>query len=124
MMLNVCAMSFIVLHSGAKPFVCMTLAERATHFPSQLSGGEQQRVAIARALAPTPKLILADEPTGNLDPDSRSLVLSALADCHREGRTIVVVTHDPVAAQQAQRSLCLRDGKLSTPPDVSVAQPE
>ena len=98
------------------------LGSRLHHKPTELSIGQQQRVALARTLVNNPRVILADEPTGNLDPDSRSLVLSALADCHREGRTIVVVTHDPVAAQQAQRSLRLCDGRLSTTPDVSVAR--
>ncbi len=98
------------------------LGSRLHHKPTELSIGQQQRVALARTLVNNPQVILADEPTGNLDPDSRSLVLSALADCHREGRTIVVVTHDPVAAQQAQRSLRLCDGMLSTTLDVSVAR--
>ena len=90
------------------------LAARLHHKPSELSIGQQQRVALARTLVNNPRVILADEPTGNLDPASREVVLGALAECHREGRTIVTVTHDPVAAQQAKRSLCLRDGKLVT----------
>lgn len=98
------------------------LATRLHHKPSELSIGQQQRVALARTLVNNPRVILADEPTGNLDPESRSLVLSALADCHHEGRTIVMVTHDPVAAQQAKRSLCLRDGQLVTAAETSTAR--
>lgn len=98
------------------------LATRLHHKPSELSIGQQQRVALARTLVNNPRVILADEPTGNLDPESRSLVLTALADCHREGRTIVMVTHDPVAAQQAKRSLCLRDGQLVTFTETSTAR--
>lgn len=98
------------------------LAARLHHKPSELSVGQQQRVALARTLVNNPRVILADEPTGNLDPESRSLVLTALADCHREGRTIVMVTHDPVAAQQAKRSLSLRDGQLVTQTEASAAR--
>ncbi len=98
------------------------LAARVDHKPSELSIGQQQRVALARTLVNNPRVILADEPTGNLDPESRSLVLTALADCHREGRTIVMVTHDPVAAEQAKRSLCLRDGQLVTSAESSTAR--
>lgn len=88
------------------------LAERLAHRPAELSIGQQQRVALARTLVNDPQLILADEPTGNLDPDSRKLVLDALDAAHAEGRTVVLVTHDPVAAARAKRQLTLRDGLL------------
>jgi putative ABC transport system ATP-binding protein len=88
------------------------LEARRNHKPFELSIGQQQRVALARTLVNNPQLILADEPTGNLDPDSRQVVLDALQECHREGRTVVVVTHDPLAAERAQRVLRLRNGLL------------
>jgi putative ABC transport system ATP-binding protein len=88
------------------------LESRRNHKPFELSIGQQQRVALARTLVNNPQLILADAPTGNLDPDSRQVVLDALQECHREGRTVVVVTHDPLAAERAQRILRLRNGSL------------
>jgi putative ABC transport system ATP-binding protein len=88
------------------------LAERMSHRPSELSAGQQQRVALARALVTNPRLILADEPTGNLDPDSREVVLRALADFHAEGRTIVLVTHDHSVSSAASRSLRIADGEV------------
>lgn len=88
------------------------LADRLQHKPCELSAGQQQRVALARTVANNPPVILADEPTGNLDPDSRTHVLNFLDDLHSRGRTIVVVTHDPTAAQRAQRQLKLRDGAI------------
>jgi putative ABC transport system ATP-binding protein len=78
------------------------LSDRAGHRPAELSAGQQQRVALARMLTNEPALVLADEPTGNLDPDSRRQVLDLLADFNREGRTIVMVTHDPEAAGRAR----------------------
>ena len=89
------------------------LGQRLRHGPHQLSGGEQQRVAIARALAPNPDLILADEPTGNLDSASGQEILKLLSDLHRQGRTLVMVTHDAEAAQIAGRVLRLRDGMIA-----------
>lgn len=89
------------------------LGNRIEHKPSELSTGQQQRVALARTLANNPRLILADEPTGNLDPDSREAVLSMFDNFVREGRTIVMVTHDPAAAARAGRRLCLADGKIA-----------
>lgn len=97
---------------AAKVLERFGLGERIHHKPRELSVGQQQRVALARTLVNQPRLILADEPTGNLDPASRETVLSALRDCHRSGCAIVMVTHDPVAAQQAGRTLTLRDGVL------------
>jgi putative ABC transport system ATP-binding protein len=89
------------------------LEERGHHYPSQLSGGEQQRVALARAFAPKPALLLADEPTGNLDGATGRVVLDLLADMRAsEGSTLVLVTHDPVVAQRADRRIHLRDGRI------------
>ena len=94
------------------------LGDRLNHKPSELSVGQQQRVALARTLVNDPQIILADEPTGNLDPDSREVVLKAFDDCHAEGRTIVMVTHDPAAAARAERRLVLRDGTIRDHSDV------
>jgi len=88
------------------------LATRAHHFVLQLSGGEQQRVAIARALINSPALILADEPTGNLDATSGREIMRLLEDLHNEGRTILLVTHDDAIAASASREIQLRDGKI------------
>ncbi len=85
---------------------------RLHHKPAQLSGGERQRVAIARALANDPEIILADEPTGNLDSESGKAILELLAQLHREGKTIILVTHNPEAAAYAQRIVRIRDGCL------------
>jgi len=85
---------------------------RATHLPSQLSGGEQQRVAIARALVNDPKIILADEPTGNLDAENQRIVFRLLSDLHAQGRTIVMVTHDENAGKLADRRLNLEHGRI------------
>jgi len=89
------------------------LGERLTHLPSQLSGGEQQRVAIARALINQPKLILADEPTGNLDEANEQIVIELFGELHRSGHTILMVTHDPDIARQADRRIELAHGHLS-----------
>ncbi|WP_010259441.1 ABC transporter ATP-binding protein [Treponema primitia] len=89
------------------------LADRARHLPSQLSGGEQQRVCIARALINYPMLILADEPTGNLDEANESLVLEIFKTLHREGSTLIVVTHDPEVAEDAQRTVVLEHGRVA-----------
>jgi len=89
------------------------LAERGHHYPSQLSGGEQQRVALARAFAIEPALLLADEPTGNLDGATGAIVLDLLAGLRREhGSTLVLVTHDPEVAARADRRVHLRDGRV------------
>src|SRR5580698_6569872 len=87
---------------------------RATHLPSQLSGGEQQRVAIARALVNDPKIILADEPTGNLDAENQRIVLGLLSDLHAKGRGIVMVTHDENVGRLADRRLNLDHGRIKT----------
>ena len=94
------------------------LGDRLNHKPSELSVGQQQRVALARTLVNDPQIILADEPTGNLDPDSREVVLKAFDDCHAEGRTIVMVTHDLAATARAERRLVLRDGTIREQSDV------
>ena len=89
------------------------LGERATHLPSQLSGGEQQRVAIARALINQPKIILADEPTGNLDEANERIVVNLLRELHTQGHTILLVTHDPSIGRLADRRIELAHGRLS-----------
>jgi putative ABC transport system ATP-binding protein len=88
------------------------LGNRAGHRPTQLSGGEQQRVAIARALANEPALLLADEPTGELDADTGATLLQLFAQLHRDGMTLVFVTHDPLVAAAAQRVIRLKDGRV------------
>jgi len=88
------------------------LGDRLHHRPSELSVGQQQRVALARTLANDPALILADEPTGNLDPETREQVLCMFDEIHREGRTLLMVTHDPAAAKRAGRVLRLIDGTI------------
>lgn len=86
------------------------LKDRSRHLPSQLSGGEQQRVCIARALINYPMLILADEPTGNLDEGNERIILELFQELHREGHTIITVTHDPEVASRAERCLVLEHG--------------
>ena len=88
------------------------LRDRAYHLPSQLSGGEQQRVCVARALINHPELILADEPTGNLDETNENIVLNLFSQLHQEGTTLIVVTHDPEVAEAAQRTIVLEHGRL------------
>jgi putative ABC transport system ATP-binding protein len=88
------------------------MAHRVHHYPAQLSGGQQQRVAVARALAGHPSILLADEPTGNLDSRNGEAVMELLKELHNEGATICMVTHDPRFAKQAQRELHLFDGKV------------
>ena len=88
------------------------LSARARHYPAELSGGQQQRVAIARALAGEPRLLLADEPTGNLDSAMARSVMELLEELHRDGATIVMVTHDPQLAARAQRNVHVIDGQV------------
>ena len=88
------------------------MAHRTNHFPSQLSGGQQQRVAVARAIAGSPLILLADEPTGNLDSFNGEAVMSLLRDLHRDGATICMVTHDPRFARYAGRTIHLFDGRV------------
>lgn len=89
------------------------LGARLDHRPAELSGGEQQRVAVARALVKEPLLVLADEPTGNLDSATGERILDLLGDLHRRGITLVVVTHEPAVADRAQRRVEVRDGKIA-----------
>jgi putative ABC transport system ATP-binding protein len=100
------------------------LGDRAKHLPSQLSGGEQQRVCIARALINDPKIILADEPTGNLDAQNEEIVLRLLREFHQQGRTIVMVTHDPVVARLADRRIELHHGKIAAQEVFAMADEE
>jgi ABC-type lipoprotein export system ATPase subunit len=110
------------LYSGAAPdrgrarelLGRVGLGERAAHYATELSGGEQQRVAIARSLMNDPPLLLADEPTGNLDSASGESVMQLLSSLHREGRTIVLVTHDEHIASFAGRELVIRDGVIAS----------
>src|SRR5580765_6469487 len=100
------------------------LGDRAHHLPSQLSGGEQQRVCIARALINDPRIILADEPTGNLDAQNEEIVLRLLREFHQQGRTIVMVTHDPVVARLADRRIELHHGKIAAQEVFAMADEE
>ena len=99
------------------------LADRSHHWPNQLSGGEQQRVVIARAMVNDPALILADEPTGALDSSTSDEIMSLFEDLHRDGRTIVVVTHAADVADRAQRRITLHDGRIIEDDAASKAQP-
>ena len=100
------------------------LRDRAGHLPAQLSGGEQQRVCIARALINDPKIILADEPTGNLDAANEEIVLRLLRELHNQGRTIVMVTHDPVVARLGDRRIELHHGKIAAQEVFAMADEE
>src|ERR1700736_3178465 len=100
------------------------LGDRTHHLPSQLSGGEQQRVCIARALINDPKIVLADEPTGNLDAQNEEIVLRLLREFHQQGRTLVMVTHDPVVARLADRRIELHHGKIASQEVFSMADEE
>lgn len=88
------------------------LAKRKTHKPSEMSGGQQQRVAIARAIAQAPPIILADEPTGNLDSGSTREIMDILRGLHEEGRTVILITHDDEIAARAKRVIKIMDGKI------------
>ena len=92
----------------------MAIMHRKTHFPQQLSGGQQQRVAVARALVARPKLILADEPTGNLDSSHGDEVMKMLTDLHASGTTVIMVTHSPAYAEYGERIIHLFDGHIVT----------
>jgi len=92
----------------------MELTDRADHYPNQISGGQQQRVAIARSLANNPKIILADEPTGALDSKSSKEIMELLKQLNKQGKTIIVITHDSTVANQTKREIILKDGKIIT----------
>jgi putative ABC transport system ATP-binding protein len=90
----------------------VNIADRAKHYPNQLSGGQQQRVAIARAIVNAPSFILADEPTGNLDTRTSIEVMAVFQQLHANGKTIVLVTHEPDIAQYAHRHITFKDGRI------------
>jgi putative ABC transport system ATP-binding protein len=99
------------------------LADRTNHYPTELSGGEQQRVAIARALAPEPALLLADEPTGNLDEDTGATIVDLMFQaCAERDMTLVIVTHDPDLARRCDRTVRMRAGEIDHAPAVAAAQ--
>src|SRR5690606_36799748 len=100
------------------------MAQRIRHYPSQLSGGQQQRVAVARAIAGDPLILLADEPTGNLDSNNGEAVMELLRDLHQGGATNCMVTHDPRYARHAQRTVHLFDGQIVKDEAVAAELPE
>jgi putative ABC transport system ATP-binding protein len=102
----------------------VNMAHRMRHYPAQLSGGQQQRVAVARALAGSPSILLADEPTGNLDSKNGEAVMDLLRDLHRDGATICMVTHDPRFAAHAEREVHLFDGKIVAEGELSSLMAE
>lgn len=104
-----------------KALASVGLSDRVTHKPNELSGGQRQRVAVARALVNSPSILLADEPTGNLDTRTGDEIMLLFEELYRSGNTLLVVTHEPEVAQHARRIIGLRDGKLES--DVRVEEP-
>lgn len=102
----------------------VNMAHRGKHFPSQLSGGQQQRVAVARAIAGEPSIILADEPTGNLDSENAKAVMELLESLHKEGATICMVTHDPRSAEKADRNIDILDGQIVSDQQIAKTNNE
>ena len=100
------------------------MSHRTKHYPAQLSGGQQQRVAVARAVVGSPSIVLADEPTGNLDSANSEAVMALLGELHREGATICMVTHDPRYARHAQRTVHLFDGRIVEEEEAARKQQE
>ena len=100
------------------------MSHRMKHYPAQLSGGQQQRVAVARAVVGRPSILLADEPTGNLDSNNGEAVMGLLAELHREGATVCMVTHDPRYARNAQRTVHLLDGRIVEEEEATRKQQE
>lgn len=107
---------------GMEALSMVGLADRAHHFPGQLSGGEQQRVAIARALIKEPEVILADEPTGNLDSRTTEEILTLFHRAHRRGITVVIITHNREVAEHAERIVHLRDGTIAGAEELSALE--
>ncbi len=104
---------------AAEALQLVGLADRTHHEPNQLSGGQRQRVAIARALVTNPAIVLADEPTGALDSRTGAEILALFRELNAQGRTIILVTHDPVVAGHCPREIYLTDGRIADPPDVA-----
>lgn len=98
--------------AAKRALIKVGLEKRMTHKPAEMSGGQQQRVAVARAIAASPPVILADEPTGNLDSRSTGEIMQILEDLHRSGRTVIIITHDNEIAEQVKRVIYIRDGKI------------
>lgn len=98
--------------AAKKALVKVGLEKRMTHKPAEMSGGQQQRVAVARAIAASPPVILADEPTGNLDSRSTREIMQILENLHKSGRTVIIITHDNEIAEQVKRVIYIRDGKI------------
>ena len=108
---------------AARELQAVGLGERMAHYPGELSGGEQQRVAIARALAPEPKILIADEPTGNLDERTGSLISGLLfSEAKERGMTLLLVTHDPALAARCSRQVAMRSGRIEAEPVREAAQ--